>query len=75
MTRPAELPDRDRGHLEDLMASCPHLTVLAEHVRADRLGGLVHKYVQVARRDRVVGSHTALALGQLAESPRQRQIL
>src|SRR4051812_4069408 len=51
MTRPVELP-HDRGHLEDLLASCPHLTVLAEHVRADRLGGLLHEYVQVARRDR-----------------------
>jgi hypothetical protein len=57
------------------MASCPHLTVLAENVRADRLGDLLHEYVQVARRDRVVGSHTARALGQLAASPRQRQIL
>jgi hypothetical protein len=75
MTRPAELPGHDRGHLEDLMASCPHLTVLAENVRADRLGGLLHEYVQVARRDRVVGSHTARALGQLATLPRQRQIL
>jgi hypothetical protein len=75
MTRPAELPGHDRRHLEDLMASCPHLTVLAENVRADRLGGLLHEYVQVARRDRVVGSHTARALGQLATLPRQRQIL
>jgi hypothetical protein len=75
MTRPAELPGHDHRHLEDLMASCPHLTVLAENVRADRLGDLLHEYVQVARRDRVVGSHTARALGQLAASPRQRQIL
>ena len=33
MTRPAELPGHDRRHLEDLMASCPHLTVLAENER------------------------------------------
>ena len=34
MTRPAELPEPDRGHLEDLLAGCPALGVLAEHVRA-----------------------------------------
>jgi hypothetical protein len=34
MTRPAEPPEHDRGRLEDLLASCPHVTVLAEHVRA-----------------------------------------
>jgi transposase len=33
MTRPAELSEPDRRHLEDLLASCPHLAVLAEHVR------------------------------------------
>src|SRR3954451_14414719 len=64
MTRPAELPDHDRGHLEDLLASCPHLTVLAENVRADGLGGLLHEYVQVARR-----SHDVTALS--AATPRE----
>jgi transposase len=34
MTRPAELTEHDRSHLDELLASCPHLTVLAEHVRA-----------------------------------------
>jgi transposase len=34
MTRPADLPDHDREHLEELLAACPHLAVLTEHVRA-----------------------------------------
>jgi transposase len=33
MTRPAELPDHERAHLQDLLTACPPLTVLAEHVR------------------------------------------
>jgi transposase len=34
MTRPADLPEHEYSHLQDLLAGCPHLTVLAEHVRA-----------------------------------------
>ena len=34
MTRPAELPDHERAHVQDLLTACPPLTVLAEHVRA-----------------------------------------
>ena len=34
MTRPADLPERECRHLRDLLSSCPHLTILAEHVRA-----------------------------------------
>lgn len=34
MTRPADLPEHERRHLQDLLTACPHLTVLAEHVRA-----------------------------------------
>ena len=34
MTRPAELPEHDRSHLDELLAACPPLAVLAEHVRA-----------------------------------------
>jgi transposase len=34
MSRPAELPEHERSHLDELLASCPPLTVLAEHVRA-----------------------------------------
>jgi transposase len=34
MPRPAELPEHERSHLDELPASCPHLTVLAKHVRA-----------------------------------------
>ena len=34
MTRPADLPEHERSHLDELLAACPHLTVLAEHVRA-----------------------------------------
>ena len=33
MTRPAELPEHDRSHLDELLAGCPPLAVLAEHVR------------------------------------------
>jgi hypothetical protein len=33
MSRPAELAEHDRSHLDELLASCPPLTVLAEHVR------------------------------------------
>jgi len=45
MTRPAELPPHDQRHLDDLLATCPHLVTLAEHVRefarllTARLGG------------------------------------
>ena len=34
MSRPAELPEHERSHLDELLAACPPLTVLAEHVRA-----------------------------------------
>jgi transposase len=34
MTRPTELPEHDREHLDELLTACPHLAVLAEHVRA-----------------------------------------
>lgn len=33
MTRPADLSDDDRTHLDDLLAACPQLTALVEHVR------------------------------------------
>jgi hypothetical protein len=34
MTRPTELPEHDREHLDELLTACPHLAALAEHVRA-----------------------------------------
>ncbi len=34
MRRPAELPEHERSHLDELLASCAPLAVLAEHVRA-----------------------------------------
>jgi transposase len=34
MTRPADLPENDRDHLDELLSACPHLTVLTEQVRA-----------------------------------------
>jgi anti-sigma factor RsiW len=34
MTRPGDLSDQERGHFDDLLAACPHLTVLVEHDRA-----------------------------------------
>jgi hypothetical protein len=34
MSRPAALAEHERGHLQELLAACPPLTVLAEHVRA-----------------------------------------
>jgi hypothetical protein len=34
MARPADLPENDRDHLDELLAACPHLTVLTEQVRA-----------------------------------------
>src|SRR4051794_40827159 len=34
ISRPAELPDHGRRHLDELLGSCPALTVLTEHVRA-----------------------------------------
>jgi transposase len=33
MSRPADLPEHDRSHLDELRASCAPLTVLVEHVR------------------------------------------
>jgi transposase len=32
MTRPVDLLEHDREHLDELLAACPHLTRLAEHV-------------------------------------------
>ena len=34
MTRPADLPEQDRAHLEQLLGACPQMAALAEHVRA-----------------------------------------
>jgi transposase len=34
MTPPDDLPAHRRSHLDDLLATCPHLTTLAERVRA-----------------------------------------
>ncbi|GAA3104863.1 hypothetical protein GCM10010464_80060 [Pseudonocardia yunnanensis] len=34
MTRSADLPEHERGHLDELLAACPHLMILAEQVRA-----------------------------------------
>lgn len=34
MTRPAELPEHEGAHLQELLAACSPLAVLAEHVRA-----------------------------------------
>jgi transposase len=34
MSRRADLPEHERGHLDELLAACPHLAVLAEQVRA-----------------------------------------
>jgi transposase len=45
MTRPADLPPHEQRHLDDLLATCPLLTTLVEHVRefarllTARLGG------------------------------------
>ena len=38
MSRPAELAEHDRSHLDELLAACPPLTVLAEQVRTS-VGG------------------------------------
>ena len=32
MTRPTDLTEQDRGHLDDLLVSCPSLAILVEHV-------------------------------------------
>ena len=34
MSRPADLPEHKRSHLDELLGSRPPLTALAEHVRA-----------------------------------------
>jgi transposase len=34
MSRPAELPEHDRSHLDELLAGCAPLAVLVKHVRA-----------------------------------------
>nr|WP_322756710.1 transposase [Frankia sp. Cas3] len=34
MSRPEDLPDHRRRHLDDLVASCPQLTALAARIRA-----------------------------------------
>jgi transposase len=63
MTRPAELPEHDRGHLEDLLASCPHLTVLAQHIHgfADllttRRGGDLQDWMTVVEASELPALH------------------
>jgi hypothetical protein len=34
MNRPEDLPEHDREHLDELLAACPHLAILTDHVRA-----------------------------------------
>jgi hypothetical protein len=46
----------------------PHTAAASRVLRRDRLGGLIHEYMQVAWHDRVLGTHslTKLRLAQIA---------
>ena len=67
VTRPAELPEHDRGHLEGLLASCPHLTILAQHIHgfADllttRRGGDLEDWMTVVEASELPALHAFVA--------------
>ncbi|SEG89504.1 Transposase [Nonomuraea solani] len=64
MTRPSDLPDHIRRHLDDLVASCPHLTALATRVRefadilTERHGHNLPAWIQQVRTDDLPTLHS-----------------
>jgi transposase len=61
MSKPADLPDHTRRHLEDLIASCPEMTTLATRVRefadllTQRRGQDLAAWITAARQDELPG--------------------
>lgn len=64
MTRPTDLPEHERAHLDDLLASCPHLTALVEHVRTfaglltARRGAELHAWMGAVETSDLPALHT-----------------
>ncbi|MRH88578.1 hypothetical protein GFY24_14170 [Nocardia sp. SYP-A9097] len=56
MTRPADLPDQQRTHLDELLAVCPELTALAQlvhefaQIMANRRGAEIDRWVEHVRK-------------------------
>lgn len=57
MTRPEDLAEHDREHLAELLATCPHLAILTDHVRAfaalltERRGAEVESWMTAVEAD------------------------
>jgi transposase len=64
MTRPEELPAHRRRHLDELVAVCPHLTVLAERIRefaailTQRRGHDLEGWITAVRADDLPALHS-----------------
>jgi transposase len=63
MTRPGNLPEHRRRHLEELVSACPHLTVLATRVRqfaellTQRRGADLDAWITTVRDDDLPALH------------------
>jgi transposase len=63
MTRPSDLPEHEREHLDELLATCPHLTVRTEHVRVfarlltARRGGELEDWMTAVEADELPALH------------------
>jgi len=61
MTRPEDLPEHE--HLDELLAACPHLPVLTEHVRAfaqlltQRRGDQLQNWMTMVETDELPALH------------------
>jgi transposase len=64
MTRPGDLPAHRRRHLDELVAACPHLTVLADRIRefaailTQRRGHDLDTWITAARADDLPALHS-----------------
>lgn len=64
MTRPADLADDDRAHLDSLVAACPQLTALVEHVRdfasllTQRRGADLHAWMNAVESSGLTPLHS-----------------
>lgn len=63
MTRPDGLPEHDRAHLDDLVASCSQLTALVEHVHGfaglltERRGSELHAWMSAVENSDLAPLH------------------
>jgi transposase len=64
MTRPADLPEHEREHLDELLAACSHLAMLTEHVRTfarlltNRRGAEVAGWMSAVEADDLPALHS-----------------